>query len=604
MPTFPPGKYLEKEAHSEVFFLKTMPGVNLLRQELEKTKEKLRSLRIQYEEQQDSFSQIQKINSSKDVQSILNLLEQEIRAQGLWDSYIIALPDEKKENLQIERLSFSDRFKNYEAILQNNKLPLNTQYLIVESFRENKKISITSQNIEEYKSNPLYEIFLDNSSAVLSIPLCDKIGVNEPVGSLFLCTGKKIVTPAQAARLEKTLKDFYLPLQKALSYEWLVEREKEYRHMADRKIKVLEIAEKINNLASVKLIYKIILQEMVSLFPFDLGVIFIAKKNRLEYAAGFASPGQEKPLRRYRDYFIKHKRSYELNVHDGAVPTAFMHNDLFFFEDVGKIKDLPMSQKDQDTVKALGSIKGLLLVPLLKNDKPIGVLVLTALKKKVTVKSGDLKTIRSLCDFIGSAINNAELYTLVKKQQSELKNVNKKLKELSITDGLTELFNHTHFIKIFNREFRRAQRYKEALSLLMIDIDDFKKINDRYGHLIGDTVLHEISRLCKRSLRETDSIGRYGGEEFIILLPQTDLEGAKIFAERLRNLIKDLRFSPENHESFSVTISTGVMAFSDGNMENAEQLIEIADCCLYRAKNTGKDKVVAKGCDRCKFLAK
>ncbi|PKL15015.1 MAG: hypothetical protein CVV50_01480, partial [Spirochaetae bacterium HGW-Spirochaetae-6] len=351
-----------------------------------------------------------------------------------------------------------------------------------------------------------------------------------------------------------------------------------------------------------QLIYKIILQEMVSLFPFDLGAIFIYKKNRLEYAAGIASTGNEKPLRRYRDYFIKHKRSYELNVHDGAVPTAFIHNDLFFFEDVEKIKDLPMSQKDQDTVKALGSMKALLLAPLLKNNKPIGVLVLTSLDKKVSIKPGDLKTIRSLCDFIGSAITNAELYTLVKKQQSELKIVNKKLKELSITDGLTELFNHTHFIKVFNREFKRAQRYQESLSLLMIDIDDFKKINDRYGHLVGDTVLYEISSLCKNNLREADSIGRYGGEEFIILLPQTDLEGAKVFAERLRKLIKELRFSPGDQKPFSVTISTGVMAFSDNNMENAEQLIEIADCCLYRAKRTGKDKVVAKGCDNCKFL--
>lgn len=162
---------------------------------------------------------------------------------------------------------------------------------------------------------------------------------------------------------------------------------------------------------------------------------------------------------------------------------------------------------------------------------------------------------------------------------------------LSVTDGLTGLYNRRHFEYNIELEFLRTKRYPSDLSVAMVDIDHFKRINDNYGHQFGDYALKEISNLISTSFRKTDMIYRYGGEEIAIILTETSLENALISLERLRSKIAQ-RIFLHNDEEVNITISIGVSASND-SIQNQHELVENADKALYRAKQSGRNKVVA-----------
>lgn len=166
---------------------------------------------------------------------------------------------------------------------------------------------------------------------------------------------------------------------------------------------------------------------------------------------------------------------------------------------------------------------------------------------------------------------------------------NHALEQLSATDALTGIGNRRQFETRLAEEFRRACRYDDPLSLLLLDIDHFKAVNDRFGHLIGDSVLIEVARVIQRAIRDTDLVARYGGEEFAVLLPRTHLAGAITVAERVRSELKLLRPIPGTEET--VTASFGIAAHPGVQLSRATQLFEAADNALYRAKRDGRDRI-------------
>ncbi|MCF6456233.1 diguanylate cyclase [Pseudoalteromonas sp. MMG024] len=171
----------------------------------------------------------------------------------------------------------------------------------------------------------------------------------------------------------------------------------------------------------------------------------------------------------------------------------------------------------------------------------------------------------------------------------ELEQANAKLEELSRVDRLTNLYNRGFWEESFSKEFKRQQRSQAKSCLLMFDIDHFKKINDLFGHQGGDAALCFVSQTLKKVLRESDVAGRYGGEEFAVTLVDTDLGGAKVFAERLRKTIEDAVIHYEESE-ITLTISIGIAQF-DGKYTKYEQWIEDADKALYRSKEAGRNTI-------------
>ncbi|MBW2982041.1 GGDEF domain-containing protein [Candidatus Woesearchaeota archaeon] len=178
----------------------------------------------------------------------------------------------------------------------------------------------------------------------------------------------------------------------------------------------------------------------------------------------------------------------------------------------------------------------------------------------------------------------------LRKELEEEKALTAKLRPLAITDGLTGAYNHRYFREELKTEMKRSDRSKTPLSLLFIDIDDYKSFNDTYGHDAGDYVLQELTRIAKAVLRETDIFARYGGEEFAAILPDTNEEDAKHAAERLRKAVEnaDLEYKGEK---MNFTISIGVAAHRS---ESADDFITNADKLMYLAKDAGKNCSVTR----------
>ena len=206
------------------------------------------------------------------------------------------------------------------------------------------------------------------------------------------------------------------------------------------------------------------------------------------------------------------------------------------------------------------------------------------------------------------ALENADLYTkltelnLLLEQKVEERTVNlvsanerlsvlnKELEQISITDSLTQTFNRRFFIERLRQEVKRVNRYGSSVSLLMIDIDHFKTVNDTHGHLAGDMVIGGVAGVIKERLRETDLLARYGGEEFALIATPMEKEGAKVLAERLRALVEETGFEHDG-KRLSVTVSIGVSSWQPSTKEDFEDLIRRSDAALYRAKEQGRNRV-------------
>ncbi|MBN1105473.1 MAG: GGDEF domain-containing protein [Deltaproteobacteria bacterium] len=210
---------------------------------------------------------------------------------------------------------------------------------------------------------------------------------------------------------------------------------------------------------------------------------------------------------------------------------------------------------------------------------------------EVTTKAGHKVPIRLSATLIWAKEKEVGsvgfFHDLTRQKQMEAR-----LQELSITDGLTGLFNHRHFYAVLGDEMNRADRYRRPLCLICSDLDNFKHCNDRYGHLEGDRVLRFLSDILRSVLRRTDRGFRYGGDEFMVLLPETDLRKASVVAQRIRNEFNSqypYRPSGQKHASISVTLSLGVAQAGRG--EEIEAFVKRVDLAMFEAKKAGGDQI-------------
>lgn len=188
-----------------------------------------------------------------------------------------------------------------------------------------------------------------------------------------------------------------------------------------------------------------------------------------------------------------------------------------------------------------------------------------------------------------ASIQKAELLETTKAD-------NARLEALAHTDPLTQLLNRRALTTRLAAEMERVRRYDSVVTMLMVDIDHFKNINDTHGHLVGDDVLRGVAALLQRAVRSVDLVARYGGEEFVVVLPETPLEGARVFAERIREQMAEHAFANRSGRPLRLTASIGVACFPAPGVESVEELFSQADGALYRAKAGGRNRVtVAEG---------
>ena len=216
------------------------------------------------------------------------------------------------------------------------------------------------------------------------------------------------------------------------------------------------------------------------------------------------------------------------------------------------------------------------MFPLKTRGKTLGVIELYNVGKERFSNDADMLFLSTLADYTAIAIENSILFT--------------KVEDLTVTDELTDLYNSRFFNQALDYEVEKATRYNYCLSMIFMDMDYFKTINDNHGHLCGSTLLKEVGEIIKVSIRNIDFACRYGGDEFVILMPETPKNMAQMVAERVRNKINENIFLKEQGVNCHVTASFGVATFPDDASTRTE-LIDLTDKAMYSIKNTTRNGI-------------
>jgi two-component system cell cycle response regulator len=228
-------------------------------------------------------------------------------------------------------------------------------------------------------------------------------------------------------------------------------------------------------------------------------------------------------------------------------------------------------------------VRSAIALPFSLNRQRAGVFFLRRMQNEPPLATEDVEFADAVIKAAVMAIQRAQVIETAKSE-------NARLEVLAHTDPLTQVVNRRALFTRLGAELDRAKRYQSVMSVLMLDIDHFKDVNDTHGHLAGDDVLREVAGLLQSAIRSVDVVARFGGEEFVVVLPETPLAGAVTFAERIRAQIEMHPFCPEQGP-FSITVSVGVAAFPSEGVESIEDLFARADDALYRAKAEGRNAV-------------
>ena len=272
----------------------------------------------------------------------------------------------------------------------------------------------------------------------------------------------------------------------------------------------------------------------------------------------------------YRARSVELKESYQLKAIDDAYIELIQR--VSETDDPICVKDLS-SRTDYQPISP--NSRSVMIAPLRSHDHSLGLLVAESPTPDY-FQEKDIKIFTMLARSGALALENSELH-----RQTE---------QLTIVDDLSGAFNYRYFVRKLEEEKKRAVRYNLPLSLIMVDIDWFKKVNDSYGHEVGNIVIKELARVIQLCIRDVDILNRYGGEEFVVILPQTALHEASAIGERIRSQVERMVVDTGRAGKLKITVSVGVTSFPE-NGKTHEDLVSLVDQALYRAKGSGKNLV-------------
>jgi len=362
-------------------------------------------------------------------------------------------------------------------------------------------------------------------------------------------------------------------LQKVINYispiinKFKIQQEKENNLAALQKtlhnISILyNIGQAMNFIDDLKGLLKVILEEAIKTIGAEKGslMLYDVSTNELAVKVVYGLPDKEIEDK-INEGLIECTR---IKVGEGIAGNVFLTKSALITN---------LGNNDPRFAKADNSnVASILCVPLVVKGESIGVINITNKKNGNLFNQHDLDFMEALANQAAIAIDNAQLY------------------ELATKDGLTKLYIYRHFHTLLDTELKRSSRYKHKMSLLMMDIDNFKEINDTHGHQNGDLILKEIANVITNTCRKIDMPARYGGEEFALILPETSAENARVISERIRQNIEKIKVVTKENKVIIPTISMGIAEFPS-DAKTADDLIGAADKALYLAKRSGKNCV-------------
>lgn len=371
-----------------------------------------------------------------------------------------------------------------------------------------------------------------------------------------------ITLPVNAKRLLFALEK---AVDRKMQFEDLIRTSSELDRSSKELAYFIKVGQALTSTLDTGSILDIIMEKTSELVKAEAGSVLLLDDDTNELYFELTEGEKKHDVKRFR-----------LKVGEGIAGWVALHGKPIVVEDVAT--DQRFCHKIDDSVNF--KTRSILCVPLRSKGKILGVLEVINKMDGAPFDQKDLDLVLTLVDQASIAIENSLLY--------------RKATELAITDGLTQLYNFRYLHQSLDVEISRAKRYRTGVSLIFLDLDYFKKVNDHHGHLVGSQVLIEVGNILKRSLRPMDVICRYGGDEFIVVLPETGPEAAFGTAERLRVKIEENLFHADGGESFHLTASFGIASYPN-HVKDKNDLIQLADQCMYRVKEGTRNAIYMTG---------
>lgn len=422
---------------------------------------------------------------------------------------------------------------------------------------------------------PLFKSFLENNNIASLDPSHVRVFFNNQVPICFCFIKENQEKPIEIdtfnnldaifTYIEPIIAKFHKKIKKD---EELAQLQKSLHNISI----LYNISQAVNFIDDLKRLLQVIIQKALVTLDAEKGSLMLYDYSINALQVRIVSGLQDKKLEDAINNGAVH--CAKIGIGEGIAGTVFLERKPI-------ITNLGSADPRFIVKEVLSNTKSLLCVPLIAKGEVIGVINITNKKHNKLFNQKDLEFITSLANQAAIAIDNAKLY------------------ELATKDGMTKLYIYRHFYTLLENEIRRCSRYKRNMSLLMMDIDNFKRINDTYGHLTGDTILKRLAAVLQETVRKIDIPARYGGEEFVVILPETDKKDACVIAERIRKNISKIVVKVNETENLSPTVSMGVAQYTtDG--QDPKTLINAADTALYYSKHNGKNMVSTFEKDGCK----
>ncbi len=495
-------------------------------------------LKIFHEISQSSSKSPALYNVLKEItQRMAELLKAEVA--------VVFLLNEETSNLEVQQPSLGLDFMSGTRLKVDAKAP----GILSNSFRNEKPVLVTRRLSKEVEISPFapdYNVF--------DLVACPLAARGKSIGLIVLANK---LNRRGFGRRDLTLTELLAPQISVFLDNALLYRRSEEK--VAQLTSLIRVVDAINTVSSPDQLFNLALDVVRGLFAGEKALINIIN-NQTGFLETVRSFG-------YSDDYVDRHLSHPFESIDGCY--VLRHDETFLCMDVASDIRCPNMLVDPET-------RSLLCVPIRSGKKVYGILHMAS-RYPNAFDEEDAILANAIGEQIGMAVESAQLFDEISR--------------LAITDGLTGLYNIRHLKRVLGEEVKRSLRYGRPLSFIMLDIDFFKIYNDQHGHLRGDEALRILSGLLQQNTRDVDTVFRYGGEEFSVIIPEVGKEEALSMAERLRRVIQEHVFPyEEDQPNGNFTVSMGVASLPE-DAEDAEDVVDKADRALYRAKQTGRNRV-------------
>lgn len=513
----------------------------------------------------------------------LAIVAEAMRMLGPIDGYLFGFVNETGTALACQAVSLPGEFELVESAYRDFRFLLEEPEEAVRCFTESEVIRVDADNLAQCHVHTRTRFERWRMRSLVFIPI--RAG-DENVGMLLAFSQQDVIGPEAVAAIRELLEVTADAIQGAWRYSMLAESKSNYLRSGVEREQLIEFFSEANSLSVGDDLCPRLIERFLLYFPFDFVILFLVEGAQLvPWQWGTVKEDVRETAKR----IFERSPPYDLSVAGGAPPIVVLRKMTMYFPDVQKIMSFPMATGDTVWLNLVAdegmTLRTIAHVPMLVGQKVIGTLSCYSGPGVVELDKGQIRRIELMARFLGSAVENAKLYLQVER-------LNARLREQAAHDPLTGLYNFGHLQEDLDRrihEYRRcAAGQTRPLSMIILDIDHFKRFNDTHGHLAGNAALVEVGQCLSHLARRMDVVCRYGGEEFVVVLPNCDLDGAAHFAERIRLAIAG---TPMNlgEGSATMTVSLGVAEY--GPPESPAEWMKRADEALYRAKAQGRNRV-------------